>query len=86
MGYQKECGKRSTVLADDLAGAIKLQRDRVARPDRGFSSQPVPNDCVGMLFYLAGYLNKQDPEASALLQEMGQMFREELAAAKGVEA
>ena len=86
MGYQKECGKRSTVLADGLAGAIKLQRDRVARPDRGFSSQPVPNDCAGMLFYLSGFMSKDDPEASELLQEMGNMIREELAAAKGVAA
>lgn len=86
MGYQKECGKRSTVLADGLAGAIKLQRDRQGKPVGGFSSMPVHNDCAGMLFYLAGYLNKQDPEASELLQEMGNMIREELAAANGVEA
>jgi hypothetical protein len=86
MGYQKECGKRGSVLADGLAGAIRMQRDRQGKPDRGFSSQPVPNDSAGMLFYLAGYLNKEDPEASTLLQEMGNMVREEIAAAKGVAA
>jgi hypothetical protein len=86
MGYQKECGKRSTVLADGLAGAIRMQRDRVASPDRGFGSESVPKDCAGMLFYLSGFMSKQDPEASELLQEMGNMIREEIDAARGVAA
>jgi hypothetical protein len=78
--------KKVSALAEGLAGAIKMQRERQGKPDRGFGSWRAPNDSAGMLFYLAGYLNKQDPEASALLQEIGNMVREELAAAKGVAA
>lgn len=86
MGHMKECGKRSTVLADGLAGAILMQRERQAAPDRGFSSCPAPKDSAGMLFYLSGYMSKADPEASELFKQMGEMVRAELSAAKGVAA
>ena len=77
--------KKLSELDEGLASAIKMQRSREAQPDRGFSSRPVPQDCAGMLFYLAGCLSA-DKEASVLLQEMGGMVRDELAAAKAVAA